>query len=407
MNNTNIKVLRRLCERLPESELTKLNNGLEKFFKKHPMPNDVLNEVKKIRGVIGGDISDVGIQLAGIVFLGLISWYLYHLYYSKKSSKPSPYNPTFYINNTTFQITDHSSSDVCSNLDIDYKNQEFLDTLIFKNTILKNDIKYIYNDKTLTQLKIKDNYTFDAKRIDRGSFGTVYELYDKNKKVKLAVKIPNNMSSDDIILDEELVSKIGCNVLRVKSIDNKFFMELADGNMLNFIKKVPLTNDTIFNMVDQIRDQILCLLHNSNGNYFYTDVKLRNTLYKCINDSKLSIKVFLGDLASAMLIDGFNIKTYPPWEYRYNMSVPDDNLRKYEVISWSIGILLAQFANIDIKRLKNQSIGKTKLSTLIKIQDKLEEAYGIVYRTYLAENPSLRPNVYISVKTFDESKYSS
>jgi phosphatidylserine decarboxylase len=98
MNANHVKKLTNLCENLSEAELIKMNNGLIKFFQKHPMSDDIVSEINKMHGVVGGlsndEILDFSAKgFAGIVAIGLIGWFLY--YHFKKRNKPKRFREEF------------------------------------------------------------------------------------------------------------------------------------------------------------------------------------------------------------------------------------------------------------------------------------------------------------------------
>jgi hypothetical protein len=82
MDSTHLEQLKKLCETLPEEDLVRMKNGLDKFFQKNPMTDGVRNELSRIKGkYMGGDSNDELIQygigsLIIVVSIGLIGWYL-------------------------------------------------------------------------------------------------------------------------------------------------------------------------------------------------------------------------------------------------------------------------------------------------------------------------------------------
>ena len=377
-----------------------MNNGLIKFFQKHPMSDDIVSEINRIHGVVGGlsndefpEFPEFNVKgLAGIVAIGLIGWFLY--YHFKKSRNEHEGNPEYEIN----EIEIHNYDEICPYLELDSNNQQKLDKLIFETGIDKSQVTqdFFTNTFSLIKVAINEDYNFKAKQIGSGSYGAVYRLYDKEKNVAVAVKIVKHDSP--AMFNEELVSNIGCNVLRVKRLtDLFFFMELASGSMIKFIQNVTLTIRKKLEIIDIIRKQILCLFDKSKGKYLYTDVKLDNILYKCTGVSN-NFKIFLGDLGSAMKHENTDhIMTYKPAEVKKNSNFVLDTFEKKEkIISWNIGILLMEFVheNLDESVYEYE---EDNLKFTAKYRHIINKNYGRGYGMYLVENPDLRPSPRLSV----------
>jgi len=86
-------------------------------------------------------------------------------------------------------------------------------------------------------------------------------------------------------------------------------------------------------MIKQIANDLLCLLEKG---FVYTDIKLDNILYKCLNNNKY--KVVLGDIGSICLNKKVEegVTTFPPWEYRKN---PAHTMCDDKQIVWGVGVL--------------------------------------------------------------------
>lgn len=82
MESAHLERLVKLCETLPEAELRQLKAGLDKFFEKNPMTEDVRRELRGIHRVSGGlneELIGYGIgSLIVVVAVGLIAWFLMH-----------------------------------------------------------------------------------------------------------------------------------------------------------------------------------------------------------------------------------------------------------------------------------------------------------------------------------------
>jgi hypothetical protein len=82
MDSRHLQQLIELCERLPESELIRLNRGLKAFFAKNPITEATRSHLNKITG--GLEWNQAAVGLAVSVGLGLFAWYAWSLYSNVK-----------------------------------------------------------------------------------------------------------------------------------------------------------------------------------------------------------------------------------------------------------------------------------------------------------------------------------
>ena len=197
---------------------------------------------------------------------------------------------------------------------------------------------------------INFNFKFD-KKLGSGTYGTVSSYKDPVNNVYIAIK-----ESED---DEDKISNAllnsNCNTLRSRALGkigkgrkNRIYaMELAEGDLLNLaysIKK-PTSVHFIFNIVEQIRKQMICIYElTPNHCFMYTDMKLINVLYKCDNPEDLNTyRVFIGDLGGAVPTQVGNtysfITTYPPLPRRSLVGI-NNRKEQLDFMSWQLGVLL-------------------------------------------------------------------
>ena len=312
--------------------------------------------------------------------------------------------------------------DICKDYQkIDTNKQKMFEDYIFDKTFnLENITVMMINNNSLIIQINKDNniYEFEIiKEIAEGTFGKIYKLYCEEFNVVLALKVEKAADDDKIKPIEEDISKFlienSCNLLKVKYIGKNsslhlYLMELANGD-LNHLKIFYKQNCREKNnyktlkfyrdIAEEIRKQMVCLLLNSGYQYVYTDIKLDNILYRCIN--KNTIRIFLGDLGSAVPDEDHNeyAATFPPWEYRNNKGILefDINKQKKQTLSWMIGIILLSFVyNDDIYKNYNSSnlymLNESKHNRIITRY--ISNIYGEIFSAYLNVNPEKRPDIF-------------
>lgn len=196
-----------------------------------------------------------------------------------------------------------------------------------------------------------DEYTF-YKKIAFGTYGHVYSYcYYKNK---IAIKISediNDLYSDIMVINH--LKKKNCHDIVVESficdyeykIRNEIYstkiivMDYYDGNLLDFVHgmfnnmDVNLKHEFILNIMKQIIISIKCLLNND---LYYADITPNNILYKII--SFHSVKIFLGDLGSALPINDIYTVSFPSIKNKLSDGLIK-NISEYDLI-WSICVTM-------------------------------------------------------------------
>ena len=237
---------------------------------------------------------------------------------------------------------------------------------------------YLFSD----QIRI-GRWTFNVNgEISRGGNGIVYRLEDPVNRVNMALKVSNTDEEAEIA---ERMKNAGCNILRMKTLPydifinntyynnkNAYLMELADGTLYHLFQNIlpavfPQFRDdinqrreTVLNLIEQIRSQIICLRNIDNNRYIYTDLKPTNVLFKCRDQANLnSINVMLGDLGSAVPAGNpanIYVSTYIAPEFRMqaggNFRLLNDN-QKYAYLSWQLGMLILYFFLPDVAAQNN------------------------------------------------------
>ena len=325
--------------------------------------------------------------------------------------------------------------DICKDdQNINGNNQKILEDYIFDKTFnLKN--KKVIIDNSLIKINMDDNiYKFKIiNHIAEGSFGKIYKLYCEEFNVVLALKVERESQDDKIEPLEKDISEFlienSCNLLKVKYIGKKkmeeseinlYLMELANGdlNHLKIFYKKHCIQKNLYetlkfyrDVAEEIRNQIVCLLKKSSYKYVYTDIKLENILYRCIQEkNKNKIRIFLGDLGSAVPDeDNEYTATYPPWEYRNNKTQGFLNFKnskqKENTLSWMIGIILLSFVYDDINIFVYDELDKlTELEHNDIITLYISNIYGEIFFDYLNVNPDQRPDINIPLPLIKRQK---
>ena len=341
---------------------------------------------------------------------------------------------------------------------LDFQLQRSLEEQVFSTNPLTAHINYI-NPTKKGFLRVQDlhlhvneiQYKFyKNKTIGEGSFGIVSVFYSKKHRVAFAVK--ETQEPDEVDVTQELL-KHQCHVLRSRYLGEAslgadmpttyvFLMELADGDMTHLLeKKAVMTPQTAVYIVEQLRQQMLCLLDmTSDHRYLYTDMKLENILYKCDHENDFSnIRVFLGDLGSAApyFIARKRLysypSTFPPYAKGITISESEfstEQAKKYKesVLSWNVGIALLslttffptettgeRFGTIimyldhykpDEKIQRRLTIENFRVSNHV-IQQFLDEHYKSIIYPVLRKSPgfyldiisSVRPNIRLPIST--------
>ena len=289
----------------------------------------------------------------------------------------------------------------CSTSKINIKNQTKLDNDLFNNkTLIKEIMPNSGNSgNVITKLqltfehhnKITSVYDFDASLIKNIPGSTVYKLYDKIIQVECALKI-----NDVIGFIKDSLNESKCNLLRTRThSSNWIFMELASNDMDKLINNIDNTKK--ISIIEDIRKQLICLYDEG---YTYTDITIQNILYKCDTTNDNVSKIFLGNLE--LISENINM-TYPPVKYINNIGVLESVVKKVDlpnILGWGIGILIAQFLNINISILHkdNKFDNEKKILGLQLIQKQIDNNYkDKEYSKFLNIIPSDRPTIYLSL----------
>ena len=209
-------------------------------------------------------------------------------------------------------------------------------TIDFNKLSVKELSPTIFN----IEYKTKQNKIITLSRtklLGNGTYGQVFKYSDVSKRYNVAVKTYYSKHDDELRVINQLEKKnVNCNILASKRFETSqnpiIVCDLYSDSLSNskLVTKISLRNKVL--IIKQIANDLLCL---NNKGFPYTDIKLANTLYKCLN--KGNFKVTLGDIGSICLSEYGGITTYPPWEYRNN---PADVKCSDKQIVWGLGVLL-------------------------------------------------------------------
>ena len=212
----------------------------------------------------------------------------------------------------------------------------------FYENIDLNKIKVDMNSTDIQlDYKINNNKTvklYNTKILGSGAYGQVLRMSDPTNKYNVALKIFYKKKDNELLILEKLEkNKVDCNILACKRLKAKdtdvVICDLYSNSLIDVIN--PSFNLTFLNkvlIIKQIANDLLCLL---NKGFAYTDIKLENVLYKCLNKNRF--KVVLGDIGSICLNKQVEkgISTFPPWEYRMTANTMCDDKQ----IVWGVGVL--------------------------------------------------------------------
>jgi Protein kinase domain len=236
-----------------------------------------------------------------------------------------------------------------------YKNIDNISTISGDN-IEKRDTWFgSYN--IYSALIINNNIRLSAKEesLGEGAYGLVIG-YTNNDNYGVSVKY--GQISEDIEVLEYIKYKNICERSYVKSYVKKnndkvgdyIVMEYMDGNLNTYFKE-NFQIDNFFNIIKKIVNHLICFVEKG---LYYTDLKLRNILYRCDNENNI-IEILLGDLGSFGIVDKENnkIKGSVATYISYNRLKDKDNEKSNliqnpteEDIVWSFGIMILEiFAN--------------------------------------------------------------
>lgn len=218
------------------------------------------------------------------------------------------------------------------------KIYNYIDLNDVKLMKINNKYELIYNNIIFNNIKF----------INKGSYGNIYELSNNKEDIKIAIKIFNKNTDNEIqVLKNMKKNKIPCNIINSKlfNINNIFFsiMNLLNGPLSKLNGKFnKLGYDNILKIIKNICIHLECLNKN---NLSYTDLKTDNILYKCIN--KENINIYIGDLGGICKKgNNQNACTWLPWEYRYYNGFPEC---KETTMVWQVGVVILELLKINTK----------------------------------------------------------
>ena len=204
---------------------------------------------------------------------------------------------------------------------------EDIDFNKIEGTIQSGILVIKYNNITLKSVSI----------LGEGSYGIVRKYSDSTGKINVAVKIFYRKDDDEIKVLKALEAKnVDCNILACKLVGSKERPVIVCDLYNNSLKDTKLTSkltiETKVKIVKQLAIDLLCLYDKGLP---YTDIKLENTLYKCLSNNRF--RVTLGDIGSICLKNFKGVTTYPPWEYRREAANIECGEKQ---IVWGLGVLL-------------------------------------------------------------------
>lgn len=346
---------------------------------------------------------------------------------------------------------------LCDVKNIDQDVQRRLEDYLFSSSSIIFTLKRFRGDLISVRFSSVQGVVYEClykKKLGAGAVGQVYLFADSVSRVAFAIK--ESEDAHEIPMASKLVGS-GCNVLRTRYIggaedeywqqpENKgkkrlhvFLMELADGDLGNLLeKKVRMSPADALQLVEQLRQQMLCLYEVSNRQYVYCDIKVGNIFYKCHSDLT-HFRVFLGDLEGAVPIHKqkdriyFYNNTFVPEEGTFvgeaDMNTPEGSLQKKALLSFSVGIALLSLAMFFINPNKVMKYldqyyppiipelkKKKMLMTTSAIQQFLNKLYGNnKLGRYLSDDYKKRPDIrtplttlenpiqpYVDVNSFEE-----
>ena len=241
---------------------------------------------------------------------------------------------------------------ICDRRDENYDNQMKLEEYLFGPEFNSDNLNLI-NDGKIIVVKTK-SMTFNLNRVDKpigeGTAGTVFKFIDNVNQVNIAVKITSSNNEEEIANQLRMSD---CAVLHVRYVDglkinNKFvyFMELAEGDLHDWARKMMdkyrngIPRHILYSVCVSIWKQLDCLFELGR---FYTDIKLENILFKCPlpnNIEEENVRFMLGDLESAVPVNGVLGATYPPYEYKNMRGLLPQYIYYSTVLTWGFGILV-------------------------------------------------------------------
>ena len=284
---------------------------------------------------------------------------------------------------------------ICHNIN-KIKNKSKLEYLIFSKKISLDFSEFL--EKNI--LKVGKFELSPIKIIGRGAYSHIYELRDERYKVSLALKVEHSQIPSEVDIIAHLEKK-GCNTVQQRYIgqDNDhhyYLMNLAQGTLENLKDNLKLMDNKqkikfVIHIVEQIRHQIVCLYKLG---YIYTDFKLDNIFYDCPTDNRGHLRIFLGDLGSAVQqSDNKYIASYPPYEHANNNGrfKLKTKAEKKAVLSWGLGIIFF------LLMTDEQSLSQFYFTEALTSEYYMESIGKLgKFRSYLSIDPQHRPSIYKS-----------
>lgn len=352
----------------------------------------------------------------------------------------------------------------CKPKNINRELQRELENHVFHSAELNITIDRSENNEigSITVPYNDENYVFTLNtEIGSGTVGKVYRFENKEHRVAFAVKIVNMPLFSDLKgtplfphnLYEDFKQKTvqnNCNVLQCRLIDHfvhddafgsqrverVFLMELADGDLNQLKEKnVVISRENLLRIAESLRRQMVCLFY-LNPAFMYTDVKLDNLFYNCVDGSVNEIRVYFGDLDSVVPTQvrikkdlyynyphTFNAPENPNSYFEVSDVISDENkLERSRFLSFYIGMILlcltvflqtpetkehyksytyayipreAIFPHgiiIDWEQFAIASNFKTVKDKQV-IRDYLNNCYNLPFGAYIADKPEDRPSI--------------
>lgn len=237
----------------------------------------------------------------------------------------------------------------------------------------KLSLKEVSSSSFNIEYKTKQNKIITltkTRMLGDGTYGQVFKYSDVSKRYNVAVKTYYSKNDDELKVIQRLeTKKVDCNILaskRFETSQNPIIVcdIYSDSlNNIDLVKKISVRNKVL--IIKQLANDLLCL--NKKG-FPYTDIKLANTLYKCLDKNKF--KVTLGDIGSICLSEYSGITTYPPWEYKDNPSYVKCSNKQ---IVWGLGILLISLLH------NNSNLYPFYWETIIYITEDIIKNYIVNY----------------------------
>ena len=210
-------------------------------------------------------------------------------------------------------------------------------------------------------LYYKDKKMKRTKLLGEGDYGKVYLYSIENIELVIKITKPNISIDDDTsTVENYLPKKCKESVIPLRIIKDKYknpflIMQIADGDL----KGIEVDEKLKFAILINLADSLDCLLKKG---IIYTDLKLENILYKCIEDK---LAIYLGDVGSLdkygeTFTNGFIVAP----ESRNNSFTANKAYLLY-----TFAVLILELYNYDIRDIKefykDKDIDKN-IKTLVK-----------------------------------------